>query len=224
MVTLAEARTALRERLDERSARQWSDEMLNRWLNEGAKDMARKAEVLQASADIDGVDGTQAYNLPANAVRVHRATWSNDGEDTSYPLEYRDFQSADAVWWTQQAVTQGTPHLFTMWGVPGAVQITLYPTPSVNGTLSLMYYRLPVVATTDSATLDIPMGWEDTVYAYATYMAMMQDRDQRWQSQKALYDEQMSDLLTLTRRYSDQSGSSVQGDYPAVNGWLYEFG
>lgn len=222
MPTLAQARTALRERLDEKSARQWTDPMLDRWLNEGAKDMARKAEVLQSTATIDATDGTQTYDLPADAVRVHRATWQNDGDSSSYPLEYRDFQSADAVWWTQQAVTQGTPHLFTMWGVPGAVEITLYPTPSVNGTLSLLYYRLPVTVTDDDTAMDIPAGWEDTMYAYATYMAMMQDRDQRWQAQKALYDEQMGDLLVLTRRYSDQSGSSVQGEFPAVNGWLYE--
>lgn len=223
MVTLAAARLALRERLDEASARQWKDTMLDRWLNEGAKDIARRAEVLQSTATIECEEGTQSYDLPADLIRAHRVVWTSDGEDASYPLEYRDFHSADAVWWTQQSVTQGRPYLFTMWGAPGAVQAVLYPTPSVAGTLTVLYYRLPADATLDSDTLDLPAGWEDAAYTYAAYQAMLQDRDQRWQAQKALYEERMEGLMQVTRRYSDQSGMSVIGDYPAVNGWLYEF-
>lgn len=223
MVTLAAARLALRERLDEASARQWSDTMLDRWLNEGAKDIARRAEVLQSTATIDCETGTQSYELPEDMIRAHRAVWTSDGETASYPLEYRDFHSADAVWWTQQAITQGRPQMFTMWGAPGAVQAVLYPTPATDGSLTLLYYRLPATATLDSDTLDLPAGWEDAAYTYASYQAMLQDRDQRWQAQKALYEERMDALMVVTRRHSDQSGSSVLGDYPAVNGWLYAF-
>lgn len=220
MVTLARARLAVRDRLDERTARQWTDGQIDRWLNEGAKDLARKAEVLQATADIDVDSGEQTASAPADAVRIHRATWQADGDTSVYPLEYRDFQTADAVWWTQGAQTQGTPVLFTMWGVPGAVTITLYPTPSVNGTVALNYYRLPVAAALDDDELDLPTGWEEIVYTYATYMAMLNDRDQRWPAMKQLYDEQMQDLFALTRTHSDQSGASVVGAGMGLPGWL----
>jgi hypothetical protein len=221
--TLAAARRALRERLDEKTARQWPDTALDRWLHEGAKDMARKCEVLQDTAAIDATAGDQTYALPTDMVRIYRATWQNDNDTTLYPLEYRDFNSADAVWWTQQAITQGTPAIFTMWGVLGSVEAVLYPTPAVNGTLNVYYYRLPTVPTSDTAALDIPNGWEDTMYSYAEYRALMMDRDPRWQQAKAIYDEQIMDMMSLTRRYSDQQGQTFAGQYPAINGWLYEF-
>lgn len=222
-VTLAQARTALRERLDERSARAYSDVALDRWLYEGAKDMARTAEVLQDTITIDCTDGTQQYDLPGDMVRVYRVTWNNDNDPTTYPLEYRDFNSADAVWWTQSAITQGTPALFTMWGVLGAVKAVLYPIPSQDGTLTVQFYRLPAVPEDDSSTIDLPEGWEDTMYAYAEYMALRMDRDPRWQEAKGIYDEQMNTLFQMTRRYTDQAGQSFQGQYPQINGWLYEF-
>lgn len=220
-VTLAQARTALRERLDEKEARAWDDHALDRWLQEGAKDIARRCEVLQATTTIAVTASTQTYDAPTNMVRIYRVTWSATGDSSVYPLEYRDFNSADAVWWTQSAVSTGVPTLFTMWGVPGSVDITLYPTPSQNGTLTVQYYRLPTAPTLDSSTMDLPEGWEDTMYSYAEYKAMLADRDDRWQAAKAIYEEQLEDLHGLTRRHTDQGGSSWQPDLPASNAWLY---
>jgi hypothetical protein len=222
-VTLAQARVALRERLDEYSARQWTDNMLDRWLHEGAKDIARRAEVLQDTATIAAVAGTQAYTLPDDMVRIYRLAFNATGDPTSYPLEARDFKTADAVWWTQQAVTQGTPALFTMWGVPGSVQAILYPTPAVGGTLTAHYYRLPLKAVDDTDELDLPEGWEDCAYAFAEHLALRQDRDQRWQESKAMYEELLSELVRLTQHHTDQPSNPMVGGLPMVNGWLYEF-
>ena len=57
----------------------------------------------------------------------------------------------------------------------------LYPTPSYAGTISLHYYRLPTAPSSDSDTLDLPVGWEDCAYLYAEYLALRRDRDPRWQ-------------------------------------------
>lgn len=222
-VTLATARAALRERLDEASARQWSDTSLERWLHEGAKELARSLEVLQAEEALDVDAAEQRIALPADAVRVHRATWQADNDDNVYPLRYMDFHSADAVWWTQSEISQGTPELFTMWGVAGAVQAILYPTPAVNGTLTVYYYRLPVKPVEEADTYDLPEGWEDTMYVYAEMMALRQDRDPRWQEAKALFEEQKAVLEAMSRRHTDQLGSFVDPELPMVNAWLYAF-
>lgn len=222
-VTLAQARTALRERLDEASARQWSDTALERWLHEGAKDLARALEILQAEAEIDVDAGEQRADMPADMVRHHRVTWQADNDDSVYPLRYMDFHSADAVWWTQSSISEGTPEIFTTWGVAGAVEAILYPTPATDGTLTVNYYRLPVKPVDETDTFDLPEGWEDVMYLYAEASALRQDRDPRWQEAKALYEEQKQSLFELTRRHTDQLGAFVDPELPMVNAWLYGF-
>jgi len=68
--TLLQARTAVRERLDEASARQWKDTMLNRWIYEGMQDVARKTEVLQAEVDIECEASAQRVDAPENMLRL----------------------------------------------------------------------------------------------------------------------------------------------------------
>lgn len=212
--TLTTALTSVRELLDEPTARAWSDTELTRWINEACRDMCRTTEVLQTKADISITAGTQEYTAPTDAVRIYRAEYTRTGESTIYPLEYRDFNAVDAVAWTQRAITQSTPFLFTMWGVVPSLKITLYPKPSSAGTLTVYYYRLPTAVSGGSDTLDIPQGWEDAVYAYVEYRALRRDRDPRWQEAKAEYDEKVQNLYTLSRRLTDQAG--VVTPYQAV--------
>jgi len=219
--TLLQARTAVRERLDESSARQWKDTMLNRWIYEGMQDVARKTEVLQAEVDIACDASAQRVDAPENMLRLYRVVWKNDSDTTQQAIPYKAFNNADAVWWTSQAITEGIPAMYTMWGVPGSVKIILYPTPAEDGTLSLQYYRLPIKPGVDSDTLDIPMGWEDLVYSWAEMRALKQDRDPRWQESKAEYDEQLGAMFDLTRHYTDQQGQEIQPEgYGGLPAWL----
>lgn len=108
----------VRARLDESTEHMWLDSQLRSWINDGARDIARKTETLLDRQDITAVVGTQEYTMPTDTIRVHRVEWHPDGDDNIYPLEYRDFQSADNVWWTSQIQTEGTPVIFTLWGFP----------------------------------------------------------------------------------------------------------
>jgi len=219
--TRYQARTALRERLDELSARQWADGMLNRWIYEGMKDLARKTEILQTELEIDCDASVQKVSAPADMIRAYRVVWKNDSDDTQQAIPYKAFNNADAVWWTSQAITEGLPQLYTMWGVPGSIQIVLYPTPASDGTLILQYYRFPAEATLDTDELDLPLGWEDVVYSFAEMRALKQDRDPRWQESKAEYDEQLGAMYDLTRHYTDQQGQEIQGEFSGgLPNWL----
>lgn len=218
--------TAVRERLNEPTANHYTDPELRRWINDGAKDLCRRTEILQTRREIPVESGTREYTLPDDVIRVYRATYTPDGSNQSvYPLEYRDFNNMDAVWWTQQAVTSSTPHLFTMWGYPPALKLILYPIPSEAGTVELFYYSLPAELATDGTAADtalgIPEGWDDPVVDFAEYMALRKDRDPRWQEAKALYEEHVATLYDLSRRWSDQAGM-ITPDAPMLPAWLYE--
>lgn len=217
--TLGFLRLDLRSHLDEASARQWSDGELNRWLNEGARDIARRTEVLQTTSNVAVVASTQQYAMPTDLIRCYRVEWRPTGDSSVYPLEYRDFNSMDAVWWSQQTISTGDPAIFTLWGFPPSLNIVLYPTPSRAGTLKVFYYRYPSERRTDSETLDIPEGWHDLAVLYAEYVALRKDGDQRWVEAKQIYEEKLGELLDLTRRWTDQA-DSIQTATSVLPGWL----
>jgi hypothetical protein len=218
--------TDLRSHLDETTARQWSDVELTRWLNEGLRDIARRAEVLQTTTNVTAVAGTQEYTLNTSTLtamtRIYRVEFIPTGTTDHYPLEYRDFNSMDSVWWTQQETQSGYPYWFTLLGFPPALKMIVYPTPSTGGTLKVFYYRTPADAASGD-TVSIPEGWQDLAVLYAEYVALRKDGDTRWQEAKQLYEERLGGLIDMTRRWSDQSDSFQTGT-SFVPRWLYDPG
>lgn len=217
----------VRSRLDEPSEHQWLDEELRRWINDAAVDIARKTETLLDRDDITAIIGTQEYTMANDTIRVHRVEWRPAGDDNVYPLEYRDFQSADSVWWTGQIQTEGQPVIYTLWGFPPALKLIVYPTPSEAGSFKVYYYRKPTELATDGTealeTVEIPEGWQDVICDYVEYKALRKDKDPTWREAKELYDEHVLDLHATTRRWSDQAGM-IQAGNSFVPGWLYADG
>lgn len=220
-ITLTNLLADVRDRLnDNASVKQWSDTMLTRWINEGLRDVARRTETLMDRATIVAVAGTQEYTMPTNVHRVHRVEYKRTGDSQIYPLDYRDFNNLDAVWWTSQAITQGTPSFFTMWGFPPSLKIVVYPTPATAGTFKVFYYREPAVLVNGADVAEIPEGWWDLIALYCEYVALRRDADPRWQEAKQLYESSMRDMMDLTRSWSNQAGMIVQ-ETSMVPAWLY---
>lgn len=226
MQTQAQLLADVRERVDESTSHMWEDTELRRWINDGARDVARKTETLLTTQTIDGVVGTASYTMPTDIIRVHRVEWITEAGDQIYPLEYRDYNSADSVWWTQQNQTEGIPVIFTMWGFPPTLQLILYPVPVDVGTIKIYYYRLPTELTLDGSesdqSVEIPEGWHDVIADYVEYRALRKDRDPTWTEAKQLYDEHVLDLNTTTRRWIDEAGM-ITTENSFVPAWLYSF-
>lgn len=222
-MTQAQALTALRERLDETTATAWTDAQLRRWINEAVNDIARTTETVQSTVNLDVDAGDQDHTLPATTLRVYRAEFIEDGSQKVYPLEFVDFNAADSVWWTDQAMTDGTPRIYTLWGYPPTLNCKLYPVPSVNGTLRVHYYAAPAALATDgtagSTTLAVPEAYTDLILDHAEYKALRRDRDPRWQEAKAQYDENLAKMMDMTRRWSDQASNVSLAGY-GVPDWL----
>lgn len=209
--TYAVLMAQVRSRLDESAASFWLDAEIITWLYEGARDVARKTESIRATDTFTQVVNQQEYTLAdgvaQDIVRITRLEQVNTGDTQRRTLEYRDFHSMDSVWWTQQNVTRDTPQFFTTWGMPPALIIAVYPTPSVAGTFKMFYYRLPAdPAGSGAATCEIAEGWEDVVVDYATYMAMLKDANPNWQAYKAQYIDRLQDLYVTAQRFTDQAG------------------
>lgn len=216
-VLLSEAKTAIRERLGEQFAAQWTNPELVRWLNEGIADIARTAEWYELTATIPAVVGTTQYTTTFPYTRVHRCEWLPTGSSQTYPMEWREMNDMDEVWGTWQS-SSGTPLYFTIWGAPAVAAPTTitfvsFPAPTTAGNFKLYAYGIPValVDTTDDAkALQIPEGWQSIVYDYVEYMALRRDRDPRWQEARAMYERNMQTFIRNVESRSDQPGRFTQ--------------
>lgn len=225
--TLLQARTEVRVRLREPqgTARQWQDTEINTWLNEGCRDLARTTECLLASTTVAVTAATQTYTGPTDIIRLHRVQWEPTGQSNKYPLEAREFNTMDSIWWTSQSITPGHPYYYTTWGYPPAVSIILYPTPNVNGNLRVYYARQPALVSVDGTQLDIPEGWHDLVCDYAEYRAQRAARDPRWQESYGKYQEARDSLLATVAgsgpTWTDAPGRIVPQIPVGIPTWLY---
>lgn len=177
--TVAIAITAIRERLDEQTASQWTDVQLRRWLNEAIRDIARRTFAYQ---DIDTIavsasDGQ--YTLDADVLRVNQVYFTPTGDTQLYPLQLRQWDAMDQVWGPWQNTEGGYPALATVQGYSPNTFIKLFPVPSVAGTLTLTVARMPAAIDITSGTgdVDCPEPWLEIAYFYCEYMARRKDRD-----------------------------------------------
>jgi hypothetical protein len=218
MTTQSQLLLDVRSRLDEQSPQFYSDGELRRWINQGARDVARRTETLQTTAVINLAPGQQQYTAPPDTLRIYRVEFQ-DSTSRIYVLEYRDYNNADSVWWTTQLTTQSNPNMWTAWGFPPNLKIVLYPIPANPGTsIKVFYYQSPadlaIDGTASNSTIPIPTGREELIADFTEYMALRKARDPRWQEAKALYDEKVQSMIDQTRRWSDQAGTYDTDGYP----------
>lgn len=229
-ITQAEAMLQVRSRLDEPSSVYWTDQDLRIWINDIARDLARRTESLRGTYSQAAVAGTRAYTPMWTATtqpyRIYRVEYTPTGQTTSYPLEYRDPNAADAIWGLAQNQTQGIPAIWTSWGAPPSISIQVYPTPSVAGTILIWYYRLPtILATADTSdqndTIDLVEGWEDVLVDGVEYKAKRRDGDQDWQAAKQEYEQHIEAMMEATLRFTDAAGAVTTPAGGYIPNWLY---
>lgn len=210
MTTQAEFIRKARVRLSELSARAYDDQMFREWINEGARDIARRTEALEDRETIAAVLGQSEYDLAADVIRLHRVEFTPTSEDT-VRLEYVDVKDLDSFGWRQRTMRQDRPYVYSIWGSGRALKLIAFPCPGMAGNFTTWYYRLPVaLSETDLTDMDtdveIPPAWDDILLDYIEYRAMRKDRDPRWQEAKAMYDENSGQMFDNTRRWVDQGG------------------
>lgn len=230
MTTQGTFLTAIRERLDESTASQWTDAYLRRLINEGAKDIARKTESLQDSSTVAATISpvTNDYSLATNAIRVHYVEFHATSDTTiKQSLEYVDLMNMEQFGWANRGLTAEYPSYYTIWGSGAALTLKVFPAPEVAGTFTYYYYKLPTDLATDGSAaaseVVIPQGYTDILLDYVEFRALRQDRDPRWIDAKRIYDENLSTMYDQTRRWVDQAGLIVpSGPGGFLPTWLVE--
>jgi hypothetical protein len=224
MTTLAVARRQLQDRLDDVQGRRWGPSMLNTWINEGTRDITRRAECNQSVTDLAVPASTQTNSLStlSNLLRVHRVEWRTTGSNQWVALEPRDINAMDAVWYGSQD-TKSTPQVFTLKGTPPALSIIFYPTDPTGGTARIWWWRLSTEVVADADVIDLPDGWHDVALDYAEYRALRRDSDPRWKEAFELYKDNLASLVEQTRRFTDQNGM-VTPDASGLPAWIYDDG
>ncbi len=215
-------RTDVRSRLDEVTQRFWQDDELNNWINEAARDLARRTETIQQfNTSVITQPGLPKYPMPPDMIRVHRVEFIPVGNTTNvYPVQASTYQEMDQYWGITPTIQQSYPCFYVLWGTPPSLTMQLYPVPSTIGTLNIYYFRLPIPAIRDQDLVEVVEGWQDCVALYCEYVARRKNRDPLWQDAKKLYEETVTLMLDVTRQWHDQSQSIYIGS-SAVPQWLY---
>lgn len=182
MVSVADAVTSIRERLDEASASQWTDVQIRRWLNEGIREMARRTMHYMDSDSVSVTAGAQngIWTLPSDILKVMQVYWQPDSDTSQQlPLQGRQWAAMDQYWGNRQNMESGWPLMWATRGYAPTLTIKIYPVPSEAGTLLLNVARLPAAIDITSGTgnVDAPEGWVEVAFFYCEYMARRKDRD-----------------------------------------------
>jgi hypothetical protein len=230
-VTLSEYIRRSRSVLDEPSARFWTDAELTDWINDGARDLARRAEdLLTYDQTINVSANIASYPLPVDVIRIHRAEFVPVNSTQTYPIRASSQDEMDQIWGTYQQNPASYPSWFVTKGYPGgsgssSFQIQFYPVPSQPGTINLYYYKMPKrLASTDTAlTIDLPEGWDDLIITYVEWRGLRKTHDARWQDAYKLYTEQIDYLLNTTRFFHDQQQVISTASRMMVPQWLTEW-
>jgi hypothetical protein len=226
--TLTTLIAATRSILNETTTRFFSDAEITTWLNDGCRDIARRAEVIQQfNTSVAAVAAQAKYALPTDIIRVHRVEYVPTGQTQTYTLMASTEQELDQVFGINQDQQGVYPQYYAIWGYPGgtgaaALKMRVYPVPAIAGTFNIFYYAVPAAMVNGSDVAIIPEGWQDLLVLYAEYAARRKDQRPDWSDAKQLYDEKIEELIEVTRKWHDQAGSvSVGGNN--VPSWLYSF-
>lgn len=234
-VTLSDVIRRTRSKLDEAVSSLYTNTELTDWINDGARDLARRAEdLLDFNTSIAISSGVGKYPLPADVIRVHRLEFVPTGQNQTYPITLATHEEMDAIWGATQSTQSSTPSYAVVWGFPGgsgsaAHTIQFYPVPAQAGVINLYYYRLPYRFLDPIAnpgeltkTLEVVEGWDDLVVQFAFYQGLKKDRDERWKDEKGEYESNVATLIDTTRRWHDQAGAITTATGSYIPSWLYE--
>lgn len=209
---MSSALSDLRSRLNESSANFYADSDLTNWINEGCREVARKALCLWDSTNIPVYPGVQNYQAPTNLLKLHLVEYNPATTVNTYTLEIKNYAEMQSIWNLQKSIQQYTPNYVALWNTPPNLYLVVFPVPSQPGSMTVYFYR-NALAATSTQNLDVPEGWWDIPILYAEYVALRKSADPRWKDAKAVYEEKLQDMISVTG-WHDAVG---QMSYGAVN-------
>jgi hypothetical protein len=197
-MNLADLRARAREESGILATTIVSDATFNAYINEAYLELARQRPWpwTRATASISTVAGTATYNLPAGVQQVERIAVRTGSSQRV--LDQRSASDADAFVRPAAAVTgNGLPVEYVV--SDDRLTVTLFPTPSVTETLTVVYQATPAVLTgTASPAFDSQFH---QLLAYAAALRALIARGDETERVKTFGSFLTSGLVELERWY-----------------------
>lgn len=210
---------------------------LTRWINQARHQTAGEGECVRAMGTISVVAGTTTYPFSGVTFAVAssvsgvsrpfhvRSAWVAIG-DGQKMLVARPFQWF-ANYYLNQVVPTTAPYP-SSWaqygqGVTGSLRI--YPTPTVDGTLSVDCVCDPIDLVDDTTVEALPYPWTDAVPYYAAYLALLSAQTGARQADANRMFQLYAEFVNRARKAStpsvlpyqfEQSPSLVRGNQLGV--------
>jgi len=173
---LSELRNRVYSELSEEQNRFFDDEEINQWLNEGLREIAKKAEHLHEVAHTDTSADVKKYSLPSDFLEYYRIEF-NDDKLEKVPMN----SDKDGFW---------------IWGE----EINLTFNPSNNDELGIYYIRIPEEMINDTDTPELEVEYQDLLIQYSLYRAYQ--KDEKYQQADIHYRDFQRGIVEMQERYS----------------------
>jgi hypothetical protein len=185
-MTPAEAVAAVRSLIDEPDAANWSDDEIRTYLWFGERLVIDKIGCYSGTnAATSTVSGTQEYAKPTDSFRVSKVTW--DGVKLK-KIDQADYDALSSISYGGSLAT-GSPCYYYEFGS----NIGLYPVPDSAKTLKFWYIKEPANLTSASTSFSVPSLAQNAIVDYATYRALLKDKDKLADMFYSLWEKGLSD-------------------------------
>jgi hypothetical protein len=183
---LSELREVLRaEYLDDVAEPQlWSDDTLNRCINEACSEAAFRSRIIADSLTVELLAGQGEYPLAAGILDVTRTKIPN-----RLPLTRVSIQDLDesGEWESREGVPVG--YVFTGKPYGGNGILVIHPMPTEPITAKLTVIRMPATVTSDSGVPELPEHLHLHLLDWAAYRAFsLRDSDANDTSRAAKHE------------------------------------
>lgn len=167
----------------------WTVDELNRYIEDGYKELAALTKAIVDTRDIYVGPDEHFLTLPDDCVQV----FETKDKDTEYPIDQVHWDFIDSRDWVWIRNSASRPWLIAPWALHEAI---IYPAYAAGGTVTMTMAILPG-ALADVDEPDIPDEYHRSLIFYATWRAVMRGVTSQERMERAMYH---------FRRYSQSLG------------------
>lgn len=202
-MTLLQIRTAARTELLETTAARWSDEQLNRYINDGQEDLAAASQ-RRVRKTVAVSAGSSTASVSSDVLQITDLWWESGGTRSKVAWADKPFEPDTAG--------QGIPVLAWLEGDT----IRLWPAAQADGTLLVKGIPKPAAMGADSDTHDLPdyQCTNEALIAYCVWKAYETDYDPQrevWGGKYAMLKGRFAQL-EMQRQPQTQTVDDVYDD------------
>lgn len=177
-MNLKELRDMVRASLDEPDEQGFfSNDEINRWLNEAQKDIALKTKHLKDSVYRIMESNVTTFQLPIDYIEMHKVI-RNGKRLKKIAMEEAEDKAGYYTW---------------------KDELNVYPPGNGSDKLKLFYFRSPQKMQDDEDDPEVPYAFRDMMIQFACYKAKIKDRHP--EEAQMFYEDYMQDVAEMQQKF-----------------------